>query len=222
MATIIENGIGRMYGDDDDVFYYLTLYNENSLQPPKPEGVDDGIIEGMYRFSVAVDDASLDATILFSGPAHGAARQAQIELLDRYAVGADLWSVTSYKNLREEALEVGRWNRLHPSAETRVPVVAQMLGTSRGPIVAVTDYMAIVSDQIAPYVPRPFTSLGTDGYGRSDTREALRAFFEVQAGDIVVAVLALLARDGSIDVSVVEEAIEHYGIDAELPPPWKR
>jgi pyruvate dehydrogenase E1 component len=223
MATIIENGIGRMYGDDDDdVFYYLTLYNENSVQPPKPEGVDDGIIEGMYRFSVAEGDTSLDATILFSGPAHGAARQAQIELLDRYAVGADLWSVTSYKNLREEALEAERWNRLHPSADSRVPVVAQRLGTSRGPIVAVTDYMAIVSDQIAPYAPRPFTSLGTDGYGRSDTREALRAFFEVQAGDIVVAVLALLARDGSIDVSVVDEAIEHYGIDAELPPPWKR
>lgn len=222
MATIIERGIERMYGQGDDVFYYLTLYNESYVQPPKPEGVDDAIVEGMYRFSVAQDDTFLVATILFSGPAHKAAREAQDELSERYGVGADLWSVTSYKNLREEALEVERWNRLHPGAEPRVALVTERLKTSDGPIVAVTDYMRIVSDQIAPFAPRPFTSLGTDGYGRSDTRESLRAFFEVQAGDIVVAVLSLLARIGSIEVSVVSEAIDQFAIDPELPPPWKR
>ncbi|MEE8485429.1 MAG: pyruvate dehydrogenase (acetyl-transferring), homodimeric type [Acidimicrobiia bacterium] len=222
MATIVEHGIERMYGHGDDVFYYLTLYNESYVQPPKPEGVDDAIVEGMYRFSVAQDDTLLVATILFSGPAHKAAREAQDELSERYGVGADLWSVTSYKNLREEALEVERWNRLHPGAEPRVALVTERLKTSDGPIVAVTDYMRIVSDQIAPFAPRPFTSLGTDGYGRSDTRESLRAFFEVQAGDIVVAVLSLLARIGSIEVSVVSEAIDQFAIDPELPPPWKR
>ncbi len=222
MATIIEHGIDRMYGQDEDVFYYLTLYNENCVQPPKPEGVDDGIIDGMYRFAAAEGGKPLAATILFSGPAHQAARDAQRELSERYAVGADLWSVTSYKNLREEALEVERWNRLHPGQEPRVSLLAQRLKTSDGPIVAVTDYMRIVSDQIAPFAPRPFTSLGTDGYGRSDTRESLKAFFEVRAGDIVVAVLALLARGGLVQSSLVVEAIELYGIDPELTPPWKR
>ncbi len=222
MATIIERGIDRMYGEHENVFYYLTLYNENYVQPPKPEGVDDAIIEGMYRFAVAPEQMALAATILFSGPAHLAAREAQIELVERYGVGADLWSVTSYKSLREEALEVERWNRLHPGSQPRIPLFTQRLATSEGPIVAVTDYMRIVPDQIAPFAPRPFTSLGTDGYGRSDTREVLRAFFEVRAGDIVVAVLSLLAQSGSIDSSVVEEAINHYGIDTDLPPPWKR
>jgi pyruvate dehydrogenase E1 component len=222
MATIIEHGIDHMYGQDEDVFYYLTLYNENCVQPPKPDGVDDGIIDGMYRFAAAEGGKPLAATILFSGPAHQAARDAQRELSERYAVGADLWSVTSYKNLREEALEVERWNRLHPGQEPRVSLLAQRLKTSDGPIVAVTDYMRIVSDQIAPFAPRPFTSLGTDGYGRSDTRESLKAFFEVRAGDVVVAVLALLARGGLVQSSLVVEAIELYGIDPELTPPWKR
>jgi pyruvate dehydrogenase E1 component len=222
MATIIEHGIDRMYGQDTDVYYYLTLYNEPYLQPAKPSGVDEAIVEGMYLFEQGRSDAALSATILFSGPAYLAARDARDELSEEYGVGADLWSVTSYKNLREEALEVERWNRLHPAAEARIPLVSQRLATSQGPIVAVTDYMHIVPDQIAPYALRSFTSLGTDGYGRSDTREALRTFFEVRAGDIVVAVLDQLARDGSIGASVVEAAIERHQIDTELPPPWTR
>jgi pyruvate dehydrogenase E1 component len=222
MATIIEHGIDRMYGQDDDVFYYLTLYNEGYVQPPKPDGVESGIVEGMYRFEAASGDTALSATILFSGPAYLAASQARDELLEQYGVGADLWSVTSYKSLREEALEVERWNRLHPAAEPRVPLVSSRLAMSRGPIVAVTDYMHIVPDQIATFAPRPFTSLGTDGYGRSDTREALRTFFEVRAGDIVVSVLSQLAREGSIGTSEVEAAIERHGIKADLPPPWTR
>jgi pyruvate dehydrogenase E1 component len=211
-----------MYGRNDDVFYYLTLYNEAYVQPPKPDGVEDGIVEGMYRFQPAPSGSPLSATILFSGPAYLAASQATDELLEEYGIGADLWSVTSYKNLREEALEVERWNRLHPTAEPRVPLVTEWLATSRGPIVAVTDYMHIVPDQIATFAPRPFASLGTDGYGRSDTREALRTFFEVRAGDIVVSVLSQLARDGSVEASVVEAAIDRHGIDSELPPPWVR
>jgi pyruvate dehydrogenase E1 component len=184
--------------------------------------VEGGIVEGMYRFETAPSDTPLSATILFSGPAYLAASQARDELLEQYGVGADLWSVTSYKSLREEALEVERWNRLHPAAEPRVPLVSSRLAMSHGPIVAVTDYMRIVPDQIATFAPRPFASLGTDGYGRSDTREALRTFFEVRAGDIVVSVLSELAREGSIGTSAVEAAIERHGINADLPPPWTR
>ena len=222
MATIIEHGMNRMYGRGDDVYYYLTLYNENYVQPAKPPGADAGIVAGMYRFADAVGQGDLSATILFSGPSHTAAAQAREELLERYGVSSDTWSVTSYKKLREDALEVERWNRLHPQDDARTPLVTRNLSNSRGPVVAVTDYMRIVPDQVARFVARPFVSLGTDGYGRSDTREALRAFFEVRSQDIVVAVLSLLAKEGSIDRSLVAESIDHYGIDPSTAPPWQR
>ncbi len=222
MATIIEHGIHRMYGAGDDVFYYLTLYNENYVQPPKPDGVDEGIVAGMYRFSEPSGTGPTSATILFSGPMHAAASAARDELRDRYGVTVDTWSVTSYKKLREEALEVERWNRFHPLEAPRVPLVARNLGSGTDPVVAVTDYMRIVPDQVAPFVDRPFLSLGTDGYGRSDTREALRSFFEVRAEDVVVAVLSLLAASGTVEGSVVAEAIDRYGIDPSSAPPWTR
>ncbi len=222
MSTIIEDGLHRMYGANEDVFYYLTLYNEPYVQPPKPAGADAGIVEGLYRFAAAPDRPDVSATILFSGPAHKAAREAQVELAEHFGVGAELWSVTSYKRLREEALATQRWNRLHPTSEQRTPLVAERLSDSAGPIVAVTDYMRSVSDQIAPFVPRTFVSLGTDGYGRSDTREALRSFFEVDTPHVVIAVLSALADDGVVDASVVGEAIDRYGVDTETAPPWQR
>ncbi|MFO7700131.1 MAG: pyruvate dehydrogenase (acetyl-transferring), homodimeric type [Acidimicrobiia bacterium] len=221
MSTIIEHGLHRMYGRNEDVYYYLTLYNEPYVQPPKPDGIDEGIVEGMYRFADA-PDSDIRATILFSGPAHAAARTAQEELAEHFGVGAELWSVTSYKRLREEALEADRWNRLHPADERRTPIVTQRLASSAGPIVSVTDYMRTVPDQVAQYAPRTFRSLGTDGYGRSDTRQALRGFFEVDTGNVVVAVLAALAEDGAVDSSTVQAAIDRYGIDTETLPPWKR
>ena len=221
MSTIIEHGLHRMYGQNEDVYYYLTLYNEPYVQPPKPDGIDEGIVEGMYRFADA-PDSDIRATILFSGPAHAAARTAQEELAEHFGVGAELWSVTSYKRLREEALEADRWNRLHPADERRTPMVTQRLASSAGPIVSVTDYMRTVPDQVAQYAPRTFRSLGTDGYGRSDTRQALRGFFEVDTGNVVVAVLAALAEDGAVDSSTVQAAIDRYGIDTETLPPWKR
>ncbi len=221
-ATIVENGIQRMYGDNEDVYFYLTLYNESYVQPPKPEGSTEGILAGLYRFADAPSGGDHAATILFSGPAQGAARAAQAELAEHYGVAAELWSATSYKKLREEALAVDRRNRLHPTSEPLVPFVTNTLRSSSGPIIAVTDYMRMVPDQIAPYAPRTFTSLGTDGFGRSDTREALRSFFEVDEGNIVVAVLAALAWEGSIDRDLVLNAIERYGIDPESLPPWRR
>jgi pyruvate dehydrogenase E1 component len=222
MSTIIEDGLHRMYGANEDVFYYLTLYNEPYVQPPKPDGADAGIVEGLYRFAAAPDGPDVSATILFSGPAHKAAREAQVELAEHFGVGAELWSVTSYKRLREEALATQRWNRLHPTSEQRTPLVAERLSDSAGPIVAVTDYMRSVSDQIAPFAPRTFVSLGTDGYGRSDTREALRSFFEVDTPHVVIAVLSALADDGIVDPSVAGEAIDRYGVDTETAPPWQR
>ena len=217
MATIIRRGIKRMYGD---VFYYLTLYNEPYAQPPMPEGIEDGIMDGLYKFAEAPEGREHGATILFSGPSHAAARAAQAELAEHFGVGAELWSATSYKKLREEAMAAERWNRLHPGSEARIPLVARLLESAPGPVVAVTDYMKAVPDQIAPYVRQPFTSLGTDGYGRSDTRETLRSFFEVDASHIVLAVLASLAESAEIGTDVVASAIERYEIDPDAPTPW--
>ncbi len=222
VATIIERGLHRMYGGDgEDVFYYLTLYNENYVQPPKPDGVDDGIMAGLYQWAEA-PPAAHRAAILFSGPTHLMARKAAAELAEHYDVGAELWSATSYKALREDALAVERWNRLHPADEPRVPYVTSALAGVDGPVVAVTDYMKMVPDQVGRWIPGGFVPLGTDGFGRSDTREALREFFEIDARHIVVAVLSELAAAGSIDVKVVIEALERYEIDGDADDPARR
>jgi pyruvate dehydrogenase E1 component len=205
-----------MYGDGDDVFYYLTLYNENYPMPPKPEGADEGIIAGLYRWAEVPDGPEHRAAILFSGSAQGAARAAAEELAG-WGVAAELWSATSYKRLREDALDTERWNRMHPGEAPREPYVTRVLSGVDGPIVAVTDFMAAVPDQVARWVPGRFVPLGTDGFGRSDTREALRRFFEVDAGHIVVATLSALAADGSIDPATVTDALARYGIDPDLP-----
>jgi pyruvate dehydrogenase E1 component len=222
MATIIKHGLRKMYHENEDVFYYLTIYNENYIQPPKPEGVEDGIMAGLYRWAQAPAGTSHRAAVLFSGTAHSAARDAQRELSDHFDVGVELWSATSYKKLREEALSVERWNRLHPEEEPRVPFVGTSLANVRGPIVAVTDYMKSVPDQVARWVPGRFVPLGTDGFGRSDTREALRRFFETDAAHVTVAVLSALAQDGTIPAERAAEAIKRYGLDPDLPDPSRR
>ncbi|HZM54112.1 MAG TPA: pyruvate dehydrogenase (acetyl-transferring), homodimeric type, partial [Acidimicrobiales bacterium] len=157
---------------------------------------------------------------LFSGTAWQAAMAARDLLSADWGVDADAWSVTSYKSLREDAISVERWNRLHPADATRVPHVTDCLNRSEGPIVAVTDYMRSVPDQVARWMPRRFLSLGTDGFGRSDTREVLRRFFEVDAAHVVVAVLRSLAADGLVSAGVVAEAIDRYGIDTAAGDPW--
>ena len=222
MGTIIRHGLHRMYGKGDDNSYYLTLYNENYQQPKKPEGINDGIIAGMYRFAEAPAETRYRTTILFSGSAHTAAREAQKILFERYGVGAELWSVTSYKKLREEALEVERWNRLHPGQERRAPLVSRLLALTRGPIVAVTDYMHAVPDQISRWAPRRFITLGTDGYGRSDTREAVRRFFETDEASVTVAALSGLVETGEMEAALVDEAIRTFGLDPDSAAPWTR
>lgn len=221
LAVIIEHGLHRMCIEHDDVIFYITIYNENYPQPEIPDGVRQGIVEGMYRYAEAPENTEHRASVLFSGPSHSAARWASDELAERYDVGTELWSITSYGTLREEAISTERWNRLHPDARPRVPTVTRHLGRSDGPVVAVTDYMRAVPDQVSRWIPRPYTSLGTDGFGRSDTRDALREFFEVDGPHIVVAVLADLAAEGRIDPATVASAIERYDIAADAVDPWR-
>ena len=220
VAVIIRAGLERMYVDNEDVFYYLTIYNENYEQPAMPDGVEQGILDGLYRWSGGWGGLETQASVLFSGSAQGAAREAQRELAERWGIGVELWSATNYKSLREDALEIERWNRLHPTAAPRQALVTQLLGIGPGPVVAVSDFMRAVPEQIARFVPRPFTVLGTDGMGRSDTREQLRAFFETDAPNVVVTVLAKLAEEGRISHQTVADALAHYGIDADRDPSW--
>ena len=230
VAAIVKHGLHRMYGSatgpngeiDPDVFYYLTLYNENYPMPARPAGVsDDDIVSGLYRWRAAPEGRAHRATILFSGSAQGAALAAADDLAAHFDVGAELWSATSYKVLREEALAVERENRLHPSRPPVAPRVTRLLERSQGPITAVTDFMKIVPEQIARFVTdRVFVPLGTDGMGRSDTREALRAHFEVDTPNIVLGVLHGLSRSGSVEPSVVDKAIAHYGLDPERVDPY--
>ena len=196
IAVIVEHGLHRMCIDEDDVIFYITIYNENYAQPPMPDGAREGIVDGMYRFAGVPDGVAHRATILFSGPSHSAARWARHELAERYGVGAELWSVTSYGRLRDDAIAVERWNRLHPDRAPRTPLVTERLGTVDGPVVAVTDYMRAVPDQVSRWIPGPYTSLGTDGFGRSDARDELRRFYEVNGPNVVVAVLSQTGRGG--------------------------
>ncbi|MGB8859983.1 MAG: pyruvate dehydrogenase (acetyl-transferring), homodimeric type [Ilumatobacteraceae bacterium] len=221
VATIIQAGIQRMFGPDvdgqeRDVFYYITLYNENYPMPAMPEGLDPAhIVRGLYQWAPAVDGLERRATLLFSGSAQGAARAAAAELA-QYGIGVELWSATSYKALRDDALSAERWNRLHPSQPARQALVHQLLADAPGPIVAVSDFMKIVPEQVARFLPgRTFVPLGTDGMGRSDTRESLREYFEVDAGHVVVAVLSALAAEGKASADEVQAAIARHGINPE-------
>ncbi len=229
LAAVIEDGLARMYGNKDpaeneDVFTYVTLYNEVYEMPPRPDHISNtDVVRGLYAWADAPDvaDCRGQATLIFSGSAHGAARAATAELAERWGVAVDLWSATSYKRLREEASAVERHNRLHPDSPAEMPLVTRLLADGEGPVVAVTDFQKLVPGQVARWIPRPYHTLGTDGFGRSDTREALRRFFEVDVGHVVVAVLHALSQEGTLDPSVVVEAIAHHGIDPDAPDPGR-
>ncbi len=213
MAEIVRVGLDRMYGaDPHDELYYLTLYNENQVMPAMPDGVADGIIDGLYRWATTPHGVNAVATVLFSGTANLAARAAQELLAAEFDIGVELWSATSYKTLREDALEAERWNRLHPAEQPRVPRVTRLLVGAPGPVVAVTDFMTLVPDQIARWVPRPFHVLGTDGFGRSDTRDALRRFFGTDAAHVAGAVLAALAATGDLAPADAARGLEKLGV----------
>ncbi|MBJ7513871.1 MAG: pyruvate dehydrogenase (acetyl-transferring), homodimeric type, partial [Acidimicrobiia bacterium] len=219
-AVIVGDGISRMYGEaQEDCFYYITLYNENIVMPPQPEGVEEGIIKGLYCLAPVASNAANRATIVASGSALPNALLASEILRDKYGVEADVWSATSWKALRDDALEIERWNRLHPGEARRSPFVAESLSSGEGPVLAVSDWMHSVSDQIARWIPRHFISLGTDGFGHSDTRDELRRHFEVDAQHQVVAVLAALADGFGLDPGIVVKAIEDFGINPDSTDP---
>jgi pyruvate dehydrogenase E1 component len=215
LAVIIADGMKRMYREGEDLFYYLTLYNENYPMPAMPAGAEEGILQGLYRFKAGQTGLKLKAHVLGSGPLLRSAVRAQEILQERYGVSADVWSATNYKRLRSEALRAQRWNMLHPAAKPRKSYVETLLEKEQGVFVAVSDFMKMVPDQIAPWVPGGLTTLGTDGFGRSDTRENLRRFFEVDAESVVIAVLHALARKGEVPPATVAQAIRDLGVDPE-------
>ncbi|MET8260693.1 pyruvate dehydrogenase (acetyl-transferring), homodimeric type [Micromonospora sp. NPDC005553] len=215
IAHILEQGLHRMYGDaQENVFYYLTVYNEPTLQPAEPADVDvEGLLKGIYRYSPAPQVDGPKANLLASGTGMQWALKAQQLLAQDWGVGADVWSVTSWTELRRDAVETEEYNLLNPGAEAKVPYIQQKLAEADGPKVAVSDFMRAVPDLIARWVPGDYTSLGTDGFGMSDTRHALRRHFHVDAESIVVATLRQLARSGAVAITVPAEAAKKYAID---------
>ena len=220
VAMIVRDGIKRMFEDDADIFYYLTLYNEPAPQPAMPDGAADGIVRGLYLFKKAPNDRKHKAQIFGSGTLMHEALKAQEQLAEHHDVSADVWSATSYQQLRVDGLETERWNRLHPEEPRRLPYIAQCLEHAEGPVIAVGDSIKAVPDQVARWVPAPFVPLGTDGFGRSDTREALRRHFEIDADHIVVGTLAALAEFGDVKPEAVTDAIKRYEIDPDRVPPY--
>ncbi len=215
-AVIIQDGMRRMYVEGESIFYYITLYNEDYAMPAMPAGAAEGILKGMYQVSSRdVPRSKVRVQLLGSGPILRLVLEAQEILAKDYKVASDAWSVTSYKELRREALEVERWNMLHPTSEERTCYVQEMFQDREGPFIAASDYMHLVPEQIAKWVPGGLVTLGTDGFGRSDSREELRRHFEVDAAHIVFATLSTLFRRGSVTKATVQKAAKALGIDAD-------
>lgn len=222
LAVIIREGIRRMYVAQEDIFYYVTIHNEPYEMPPMPDDDDitEGILKGFYLYKHGERKRNWPRVHLFgSGAILNEALRAQVMLAERYKVSADVWSVTSYQQLRREALMIDRWNRLHPTARPKKSYFAKKMEADTHPIIASSDYMKIVAEQVAPWAPAEFVPLGTDGFGRSEAREELRRFFEVDAESICVATLHTLALRDEVDARVVDEAIKEFGIDPERPDP---
>ncbi len=220
LAVIIREGIRRMYQEQESVFYYLTVENENYPMAPMPEGAPEGILKGMYKFKPSEKKGGkLQAQLLGSGAILNEAVKAQEILEKDFGVSADVWSVTSYKELRRDALDVDRWNMLNPGKKPRLPYVTQCLKNAPGVVVAASDYIKLLPDGLARWVPQTMLSLGTDGFGRSESREALRDFFEVDARFIALATLTGLAREGNVKEEVLKKAIKKLEIEPEKANP---
>jgi len=214
LAAILQDGIRRMYQENEPVFYYITMYNEDYAMPEMPEGSREGIVRGIYKFKSAAKGKA-DAQLFGSGPILNEAVRAQQILAHKYGVQTDVWSVTSYNELRRDALAIERWNRLHPAEAEKTPYVVTALKGTKGPIIAASDYMKSIPDQLSPWLANRLVTLGTDGFGRSDNREHLRAHFEVNAESIVAATLSRLARDGKFDAKKAQAAFKELGVDTE-------
>jgi pyruvate dehydrogenase E1 component len=218
LAVILHDGIRRMYVEREDVFYYVTVMNENYVQPPMPEGAEQGILRGMYLLEAGEGEGER-VQLLGSGSILREVRAAAELLRDDFQIASDVWSVTSFGELRRDGHAVDRWNTLNPSEPQRQSVVEELLSGAAGPVIAATDYVRSVPEQIRPYVTATYRTLGTDGFGRSDTRERLRHFFEVNRFFVAVAALKARCDDGRVPPATVRQAIEKYGIDPDKPDP---
>jgi len=221
LIVILQDGLRRMYAEDEQVFYYITVMNENYSHPALPAGAEDGIRRGMYLLREGGKGHRHRVQLLGSGTILREVEAAAEILEGDFDVAADVWSVTSFTELRRDGLSVDRWNRLHPGQAPRTAYVTGLLRDREGPVVAATDYMKAYADQIRAWVERPYIVLGTDGYGRSDTRAALRRFFEVDRAHVALAALEGLAEAGSLERKSIKKAIEKLGIDPEAPDPAK-
>lgn len=223
LAVIIQDGLRRMVQEQENIFYYITVENENYTHPDMPEGVEPGILKGLYLLQAGAKSKSKPRVQLLGCGSILREVRAAAEILEaEFSVLSDVWSATSFTLLARDGVDVERWNRLHPNEPQRTPYVTELLQNQRGPVVAASDYVRLYAEQIRAYVPQPYTVLGTDGFGRSETRRELRAFFEVDAHSIVVAALSALAADGSVERAVVQQAIEQFGIDPDTPNPITR
>ncbi len=218
MAVILQDGLRRMYELGEDTFYYLTMYNEDYAQPamPEGEGIRENILRGLYKFAAAPNGPAT-VQLFGSGPILNEAVKAQQILSDKYKINADVWSVPSYTELRRDALDVERYNRLHPAEPARTPFVLKALADAQGPIIAASDYMKALPDGLSPWLGQRLVTLGTDGFGRSDNREHLRRFFEVDAESIVAATLSKLAREGQLAPEIAQGAFADLGLSPEAP-----
>jgi pyruvate dehydrogenase E1 component len=219
MAVIIQDGLKRMVENKEDIFYYITAMNENYSHPAMPQGAEEGILKGIYSFKKTLSKAKKRVQLMGSGTIFREVIAAAELLEQDWDVASDIWSVPSFNLLRREGIETERWNTLHPTAEPKVPYVTQVLAGAQGPFIAATDYIRDYANRIREYVPGDYHVLGTDGFGRSDTREQLRKFFEVNRFYVVVEALKGLAKQGQIKADVVQQAIDKYGLDAEKPYP---
>jgi len=220
LAVVLQDGVRRMLETQEDAFYYITVCNENYTQPAIPADAAEGIVKGMYRLRTSQADVPARAQLLASGPILREALAAAELLEAEWNVAADVWSVTSFTELRRDGMRVARAQRRGASADAPSHVEA-CLAPTQGPIIAASDYVSAVADLIRPWIPRRFVALGTDGYGRSDTRAALRRFFEVDRVSIALAALSALAEEGAIASTLVEDARKRYGIDPDRPPAWQ-
>jgi pyruvate dehydrogenase E1 component len=220
LAVIIQDGLRRMYGENEDVFYYITTLNENYPHGEMPEGAEEGIRKGMYKLrSVEAKKKAARVQLLGSGAILREVEAGAALLADDFGIASDIWSVTSFMELRRDGLDADRWNMLHPTAAPKRSHVETCLDKAGGPVIASTDYMKLLADQIRPFVPGRYRVLGTDGFGRSDYRRKLRSFFEVDRFHVVVAALKALSEEGAVPASVVADALRKYGIDPDRPNP---
>ena len=221
LAVVIQDGLRRMYQAQESVFYYLTVTNENHKHPDMPKGVEAGIIKGMYLLHVSNKKHKHTVQLLGSGTILREVEAAAELLRKEHSVNADVWSATSFNELRRDGLSVRRWNMLHPNKKPKISYVEECLNDKEGPVIASTDFIRTFPDQIREWVSKRYYTLGTDGFGRSDTRERLRYFHEVNRYFIVIAALKALADEGEIPASQVTAAMKKYKIDSEKPDPVK-